>query len=457
MALDSFCNIPGAILHTHGDGTPYTAMLTLADIAKNNNKFYFIQVIAVGQSYYLWTRYGRVGEKIGGTPSHPMPMAGAVHLFASKFRGKTGLSWWNRDQAPKPKKYMYQPPDITPTTTVITTTSNMDKRLLSVIGDICSQTLMQATLTSYNIDPVRMPLGKISREQITKAEKVLKNIEDEIKTKGSLIDLSSYFWSLVPKASSRNKPLPVIDSILFVQELAQMLDSIRNVQVASVAFQSGTTPDGLYASMHAEMVPCEKEEMELITMLFNETISPVHSTRARIIDGLRITKSQQDMDDVHNVFGTTTDHRLLFHGSAMSSFMGIITEGIRIPAPHQVSNGSVLGLGAYFADCAYKSFQYTRCNKVGDIGYMVIAEVAVGKKEDCYYPVYHPLPVGCESRMAHGVYSPSFVYEESGVGCPIGPLTPNNSLLSSFQHNEYVIFSPHSYRFRYLVKVEKIA
>jgi len=37
-------------------------MLNQTNISQNNNKFYVIQLLKSGNGYYLFTRWGRVGE-----------------------------------------------------------------------------------------------------------------------------------------------------------------------------------------------------------------------------------------------------------------------------------------------------------------------------------------------------------------------------------------------------------
>ena len=41
----------------------YNCTLNQTNIAKNNNKFYILQILTDGKIYYLWTRYGRVGDR----------------------------------------------------------------------------------------------------------------------------------------------------------------------------------------------------------------------------------------------------------------------------------------------------------------------------------------------------------------------------------------------------------
>lgn len=42
----------------------YDCMLNQTNIGQNNNKFYVIQVIKSGNTYYTWNRWGRVVSRI---------------------------------------------------------------------------------------------------------------------------------------------------------------------------------------------------------------------------------------------------------------------------------------------------------------------------------------------------------------------------------------------------------
>ena len=81
-------------------------MLNQTNIGHNNNKFYVIQLLARGSSYYVWTRWGRVGE--GGQNSNKMfgSLDKAEKEFCKKFRDKTRNSWEERaDFTPVQGKY----------------------------------------------------------------------------------------------------------------------------------------------------------------------------------------------------------------------------------------------------------------------------------------------------------------------------------------------------------------
>ena len=49
---------------------------------------------------------------------------------------------------------------------------------------------------------------------------------------------------------------------------------------------------------------------------------------------------------------------LLWHGSRMSNFVGILSQGLRIAPPEAPVTGYMFGKGIYFADMVSKSANY---------------------------------------------------------------------------------------------------
>ena len=54
------------------------------------------------------------------------------------------------------------------------------------------------------------------------------------------------------------------------------------------------------------------------------------------------------------------NRKLLWHGSGMTNFLGILSQGLRIAPPEAPVTGYNFGKGVYFADLASKSAQYSR-------------------------------------------------------------------------------------------------
>ncbi len=71
-------------------------MLNQTNIAQNNNKFYVLQLLEKGGSYYVWTRWGRVGERGAFKNMGPMGLDKAVKDFEKKFKDKSANNWAQR-------------------------------------------------------------------------------------------------------------------------------------------------------------------------------------------------------------------------------------------------------------------------------------------------------------------------------------------------------------------------
>jgi poly [ADP-ribose] polymerase len=73
-------------------------------------------------------------------------------------------------------------------------------------------------------DVKKMPLGKLSKSQIAKGFEVLEEIEEVVnkKKKGSLAELTSRFYTLVPHAFGRQRP-PIIADQETVRKKMDML------------------------------------------------------------------------------------------------------------------------------------------------------------------------------------------------------------------------------------------
>lgn len=71
---------------------------------------------------------------------------------------------------------------------------------------------------------------------------------------------------------------------------------------------------------------------------------------------------------------------LLWHGSGVSNFVGILSQGLRIAPPEAPVSGYRFDKGVYFADMLRLSAAYCR-NSPGSVGCLILCEVAVGKQQ----------------------------------------------------------------------------
>lgn len=72
-------------------------MLNQTNIGQNNNKFYVIQLLESKGRYYLWTRWGRVGETGQSSNKMHSSLEAAEKEFCKKFKDKTKNNWEERE------------------------------------------------------------------------------------------------------------------------------------------------------------------------------------------------------------------------------------------------------------------------------------------------------------------------------------------------------------------------
>ena len=68
---------------------------------------------------------------------------------------------------------------------------------------------------------------------------------------------------------------------------------------------------------------------------------------------------------------------LLWHGSRISNFVGILSSGLRIAPPEAPSSGYLYGKGLYFADMLSKSLMYCRASSSNNDVLILLCKVAV--------------------------------------------------------------------------------
>jgi len=167
----------------------YAVKLNQTHVNANNNKYYIIQVLEDGGSYYAWNRWGRVGDPGQNKLSKCGTVEAAVKQFKSKFRSKTGNDWDNRDSF-KARSGKY----------IIVETED------GGAGE-------------------EAPMGKLTKAQIGKGQAVLEKLEGELKRakrKAVLDELSDQFYSLIPHNFGWKKP-PAINTDKMMQEQKELL------------------------------------------------------------------------------------------------------------------------------------------------------------------------------------------------------------------------------------------
>uniref|UniRef100_A0A8C4W322 Poly(ADP-ribose) polymerase family member 3 n=1 Tax=Gopherus evgoodei TaxID=1825980 RepID=A0A8C4W322_9SAUR len=249
--IDSACQLSnGGDAQIHED---YDCMLNQTNIGNNNNKFYIIQLIAHNGSYSCWNRWGRVGE-VGQSKLSPFPsLEAAKKDFEKKFREKTKNSWAERENfVAHPGKYTLievqhgaeEEQEVTMKVDSVdggkcfkqrTLPCSLDKATQELVSLIFSNDMFKEAMQTMNIDVKKMPLGKLSKQQIAKGFEALEAIETALQEQPlscrQLEELSSRFYTIIPHSFGRARP-PPINTQEIVQAKKDMLLVLADIELA---------------------------------------------------------------------------------------------------------------------------------------------------------------------------------------------------------------------------------
>lgn len=120
----------------------------------------------------------------------------------------------------------------------------------------------------------------------------------------------------------------------------------------------------------------------MIMKYVQNTHAETHNTYTIQVDAIYRIKSQTEEQrykkDLYN-------KQLLWHGSRLTNYVGILSQGLRIAPPEAPVTGYMFGKGVYFADVVSKSANYCQATRTNPVACMLLCEVALGNPtEKCY-------------------------------------------------------------------------
>ena len=313
-----------------------------------------------------------------------------------------------------------------------------------------------------------MPLGKLSRRQLQKAYTVLTNLLQEIKgdkTPAKILDGSNQFYTLIPHDFGMEKP-PLLETEEVITTKTLMLDNLMEIELAYSILKTGDKDeqeerdplDVHFEKLHTDVdvVDQSSQEYKDIADYVKNTHASTHSHYS--LDVMEVFKiSRQGETKRYKPFAKFDNRMLLWHGSRLTNFVGILSQGLRIAPPEAPVTGYMFGKGVYFADMVSKSANYCWTSKSNPIGLMLLCEVALGNmsvyiksyKIINYYYNYryertgaeyvNQLPVGKHSTKGLGRTAPdstSYKKTESGAIIPLGKGRPSSANHTSLLYNE---------------------
>eukprot|EP00698_Gefionella_okellyi_P015443 TRINITY_DN4356_c0_g4_i1.p1 TRINITY_DN4356_c0_g4~~TRINITY_DN4356_c0_g4_i1.p1 ORF type:complete len:688 (+),score=193.99 TRINITY_DN4356_c0_g4_i1:102-2165(+) len=462
----------------------YDCMLNQTEIAKNNNKFYVIQVLEsdAGGSFWIWNRWGRVGLD-GQNSLQSTSKAGAISAFNKKFYDKTKNQWANRasfkkqsglyelvemdygaggdddeaDNAPAAAERRERRPE--------SNESRLPKRVQDLIKLIADIRMMENTMKEFEIDMKKMPLGKISKTQITKGYEILKKIMDVLDKKSNkdLLELSNRFYTAIPHHFGMRPP-PVIRDAEVVKAKMGMLEALADMEIAATVLKSDQSSavnpiDQSYDKLKCDMTPLDKagDEFGMIVDYVANTHGSTHGNfKLEVEDVFKIARDGEDSR--YQAWAKNKNRQLLWHGSRLTNWVGILSQGLRIAPPEAPATGYMFGKGVYFADMVSKSANYCCTSKASPVAVMLLSEVALGEMYEIGQAEYMlKAPPGKQSTKGCGRYVPHPAGArtlENGTIVPMGKqFEPKLPISSSLLYNEFIVYDTAQIQMRYLLKM----
>ncbi|CEF70500.1 Poly [ADP-ribose] polymerase 2 [Strongyloides ratti] len=478
MPVDAFATTRqvGWSVFVDKDLGPYSITLNQTDVTNNNNKFIILQVLKKNgvEEYSFFQRWGRVGfsgqcNLQNGDQNH------TINNFLHKFKNKTGQDYKGHiEYEKKPKKYFpiemkgEEVNSEDESETINIPESKLEESVRRVMELICDTKLMASTLKEMNFDLDKMPLGKLSKNQITAGYECLKDIETAItaKNKAGIIEAVDMYYTNIPHFFGMKKP-KLIETIDDLKKEIELLDTLWDIEATMKTMKEekpkkeiAINPlDEFYDKMKCGLkVLSPKNKMrKIIEDVIQNTQGPTHTwykyNVKNVFEVKRETEDEKFLKDIPN-------RKLLWHGSRVTNWYGILSQGLRIAPKEAPSSGYMFDKGIYMADLSSKSIGYCFASP-GQTGFLALVEAAIGNQNVKLQPDYKAskkLQKDEHSVKGEGKMIPEKEIKlENGSVLYNGPIVSNKTYKPdeyTLYYNEYIVYNTDQVRLRYLVELE---
>ncbi|KAF9127450.1 Poly [ADP-ribose] polymerase 2 [Mortierella sp. 14UC] len=500
--VDPSCGLRNSYKVYVDDDVAWDARMNQTNIGNNNNKFYRVQLLySAGGQYAVFCHWGRVGANGQSSTDNCFNLDVGKALFERKYKDKTRNNWADRDNFVKvPGKYHLLPPDDgdsddeddedTSAKYAVKKEkkeehpipeSKLHPKVQDLVSMIFNTKMMDQQMMELDYDAKKMPLGKLAKATILSGYEVLKKIAEIIDKPRTpaimreLSELSSDFYTVIPHAFGMRAP-PIINTAVMVKTKLEMLEALGEIEIAQKLLKdnkkleealSSNPLDQQYSSLNLnKLEPMDKESdrFKLIDQFVRNSHGKTHSYYNLVIDEVFDLDRQGEQERYKDAgFDKLHNRRLLWHGSRLTNYVGILSQGLRIAPPEAPATGYMFDKGAYFADCVSKSANYCFTNQFNNIGLMLLCEVALGDMHELEQSDYNAKAnsqkAGKQSTKGCGQSYPKAsgdVIIEDNVRVQAGELETETHTGGGYrlQYNEYIVYNTSQIKMRYLIKMK---
>ena len=448
------------------------AVLQVTDIKNNNNKYYAIELQS-GKGpnpFCVFTHYGRTDDldtnpDAGQKEVRFCPtQQSAESLYNSIYKQKTsprkgykelalassnigsqasrGTSSGNVDA--KTLKLADKKANGKAPAKVATKKVTIEKDVQELVSYLYSEAttaLTQTVNAKITAQGIETPLGVLTLGQIEKGEEILDELyamfKQKKKNRDDMIDKSGEFYTVVPHRLGRTRKAieaAIIDSMAAFQQKQETLQLMKDMLKVN---DSGTGGKNIlfeddvqsrYEALGAELKPLASSSSDF-KKISEHVIKSQISRKSIKVKNVFGVKRPGEWNDFRDKIG---NDKLLFHGSNIKNWVGILTRGILLPKI-VVSLGvdrtdeGWLGSGIYFGDASCTAANYTAPGKK-KTRFMAVTRVALGKQKKY-------------TKITYGLKSP-----------PKGFDSCHGVRGTEFDDDEFVIYDGNQQRIEYLVE-----
>ena len=462
------------------NGKFFSCTLNKSDLNNNNNKYYIIQLLEhdTNNSLKLFTRWGRIGVP-GQHEVKDVDSSTGPRQFMKKYRDKTkgGYQEIFIDYEAEVKKEDLPEENKKKNNKNKKTYNNtLDKDIMDLMRLIYDKQMINDNLHEIGYDSKKMPLGKLSPVTLTNGLNILKEIETELNKSSPdddiLKQLSSNFYTQIPHDFGFQKMANfIIDSIEKVKNKIDMISTLSDMKITLKILENVDEDDEEYENQEEKQLNdyykklnCDIRAISTEEKIYS-TLNKYLTAQANNKDfdsyyhgrnNLSIIKAYElNRHGESDKYEDLGNKKLLWHGSRITNFVGILSQGLRIAPPEAPSSGYLYGKGVYFADMAKKSSYY--CYPVNNIALILLGEVSLGE-EDERTNIDFSLPETLKKK-ANSVHALGRLeasdgeYIDEDVYVPNGEVIFNEKNKCCNDYAEYIVYNVKQIKLRYLLKI----
>ncbi len=448
------------------------AVLQVTDLKTNRNKYYAIELHRGGAKFRVFTHYGRTDdletnpnsgqkecryfdnqveadsnylsiyrEKTSPRKGYKELALASSKIGSQKARGASvgEVDSKTLDKLAKAKEAAGEPVPAVKSLGLDSSIQSLVRYLFSEATNALTSSV-SAKITANGIET---PLGVLTIGQIEKGEAILLELYDLFKSNkqqaSKMEDLSGEFYTVIPHRIGRTRSaiagavINTMDAFQQKQETLQLMKDMLQVNGEAGNVLYNEQIDAQYLSLKCDIAPVPKSSGIYHEIEDHIIKSQIKSKNIKV-KNLFTVRRGGEWEKFDDKIG---NQRLLFHGSRIQNWVGLLSRGILLPKI-VVSMGvnrtdaGWLGNGIYFGDAACTSAFYTSAGKSGT-RFLTVARVSLGKIKQ-----YHKITYGLEAPppgydSCHGVRSKLLSKSE-------------------FADDEYVVYSTDRQRMEYLAE-----